>query len=307
MPLIGASISPMINFEQTELDRRDFLSLGILGGAAGMLFPLLPGTAEAASGKNGATGQPNWKETKVWITGGTSGLGRVLVETLAKRGSQVAFCGRKPDGGKEVEKSIKGAPGKVKYYVADVTKENEVRDFVKGASEWMGRIDLAINNAGIDHVSENFVEESLEESLKVIQTNLVGTMICLKYIGQQMKKQKSGSIINLGSVAGVRGSQSGIAYSASKHGVVGLTKSLARNLGPIGIRVNCVSPYIMDNLMGQGRIDKNHEEIQNSLQKMFLPRIITVENVAEAILWLGSDQAWNITGQNLVIDGGHLS
>ncbi len=307
MPRIGASISPMIDFEQSELDRRDFLSLGILGGAAGMLFPLLPGTAQAAAGKNGATGQPNWKDTKAWITGGTSGLGKVLVETLAKRGAQVAFCGRKPDGGKEVEKSVKGAPGKVKYFVADVTKENEVKDFVKGATDWMGRIDLAVNNAGIDYDSENFADESLDESLKVIQTNLVGTMICLKYLGQQMKKQKSGSIVNVGSVAGVRGSQSGIAYSASKHGVIGLTKSLAKNYGSAGIRVNCVSPFIMDNIMGKGRVDDSHVEIQKSLQKMPLPRVITVENVAEAILWLGSDVAWNITGQNLIIDGGHLS
>ncbi len=125
--------------------------------------------------------------------------------------------------------------------------------------------------------------------------------------GEQMRKQKGGSIVNLGSVAGVRGSISGIAYSASKHGIIGLTKSTAKNFGAFGIRVNAVSPFIMDNLMGKGRISENHEEVKQGLERMPLKRVISLENVAEAILWLGSDLAYNITGQNLVIDGGHLA
>lgn len=295
----------MINFEEQELNRRDFLSLGAMGGAAGFLMPFFPISAEAA--KDNAKGQIDWKKAKVWITGGTSGLGKVLVEMLAKRGAQVAFCGRSAEPGKTIEQSYKSFPGKTKFFLADITNEEQVKKFVKEASDWMGRIDLAVNNAGIDHVSEKFIEESLEESLKVVQVNLVGTMICLKYLGEQMKKQKSGSIINLGSVAGVRGSVSGIAYSASKHGVIGLTKSAAKNFAQYGIRVNAVSPFVMDNLMGKGRIEETHPEVQWGLQNMPLKRVITVENVAEAILWLGSDSAWNITGQNLVIDGGHLS
>lgn len=295
----------MIQFEEEEFNRRDFLSLGLLGGAAGMIFPFLPTDAEAAGG--GQPAQQDWKKKKVWITGGTSGLGKVLVETLTKRGAQVAFCGRSAEPGQKLEQALKSSPGKAKFYLADITNEQQVKEFVKGASEWMGQIDLAINNAGIDHVSEKFIEEPLESSLSVIQVNLVGTMICLKYLGEQMKKQKSGSIINLGSVAGVRGSVSGIAYSASKHGVIGLTKSTAKNFAQYGIRVNSVSPFVMDNLMGKGRIKETHPEIQWGLQNMPLKRVITVENVAEAILWLGSELAWNITGQNLVIDGGHLS
>lgn len=299
----------MINFEEQdleqELSRRDFLSVGAVSGAAGLLLPFFSINAEAS--KDNAKGQIEWKKTKVWITGGTSGLGKVLVETLAKRGAQVAFCGRSAEPGKKLEQSFKSLSGKAKFFLADITNEEQVKKFVKEASDWMGRIDLAVNNAGIDHVSERFIEESLEDSLKVIQVNLVGTMICLKYLGEQMKKQKSGSIINLGSVAGVRGSVSGIAYSASKHGVIGLTKSAAKNFAQYGIRVNAVSPFVMDNLMGKGRIEETHPEVQWSLQNMPLKRVITVESVAEAILWLGSDAALNITGQNLVIDGGHLS
>jgi 3-oxoacyl-[acyl-carrier protein] reductase len=299
----------MINFDEDEMDRRGFLSLGVIGGAAGLMLPFGMVNAEASDG--GAAGQEvNWKKTKALITGGTSGLGKVLVEMLSARGAQVAFCGRRSEAGAAMEKELKNKPGKVRFFLADVTKENEVKDFLKNSSAWMGKIDLAINCAGIDFNSDNFVDDPLDESIKVIQTNLIGMMICLKYQGEQMKKQKSGSIVNMGSVAAVRGSYSGVAYSASKHGVVGLTKSLAKNFAPFQVRVNAVSPYIMDNLMGKsgkGRLKENHPEVQHGMEKMPLKRVITLESVAEAVLWIGSDAAWNITGQNLVIDGGHLS
>jgi NAD(P)-dependent dehydrogenase (short-subunit alcohol dehydrogenase family) len=299
----------MINFEEDEMDRRDFLSLGVIGGAASLMLPFGAVHAEAATG--GAAGQEvSWKKTKALITGGTSGLGKVLVEILSARGAQVTFCGRRKDAGMAIESELKNKPGKVRFFLADVTKESDVKDFIKSSSEWMGKIDLAINCAGIDFNSDNFVDEPLDESIKVIQTNLIGMMVCLKYQGEQMKKQKSGSIVNLGSVTAVRGSYSGVAYSASKHGVVGLTKSLAKNFAPFEVRVNAVSPYIMDNMMGKsgkGRMKENHPEIQHGMEKMPLKRVIKLESVAEAVLWIGSDAAWNITGQNLIIDGGHLS
>lgn len=271
-----------------------------------MATVLAPQLAQAALSKSGKS---DWSKKTVLITGATSGLGRKMALAFAAKGAKVAFCGRRQEKGDEVLKEIKKTPGQGFFLRADVSVEDDVKKFVKAVADQFGKIDLAVNNAGIDFDSKNFASDDMAKHVAVIQTNLLGTMFCMKYEIAEMLKHKAGSIINIASVAAVRGSANGVSYSASKHGVLGLTRSLAKNHAKDGLLINAISPFLLDHEMGgtDKLKDEGSEEVKQEKSRIPTGHLISMTEVIDTVFMIGAATLPSYTGQNLVLDGGALS
>lgn len=282
----------------TEINRREFVVSSVAAGLAATVF----GPAALAAGNPGTKGNLFDKKV-VLVTGGTAGIGKAVTEAFARQGAKVVFCGRSKGKGSSIAASLKKEGLNVTFFPADVRKENEVADLVKKTVSLHGRLDVAINNAGIEVISKNFAEDDMAKHVDVIQTNLIGAMYCLKHETAQMIKQGAGSVITMGSMNSVRGSTEGPAYSASKHGVLGLTRSMARRYARNQIRFNLVSPYIVDHRIGvEGPLPE--AERAESLAKIPMGRLISFEDIVQTMFWLASDSSSIVTGQNIILDGG---
>jgi NAD(P)-dependent dehydrogenase (short-subunit alcohol dehydrogenase family) len=241
------------------------------------------------------------------VTGGTSGIGRDTAVLFAKAGAKVVVAGRRAKEGAATIDLIRVAGGDALFVKADVSKASEVEALVQKTVEKFGRLDVAFNNAGIEGVMTPIVKQSEEDWDRTIAINLKGVWLCLKYEIQQMLKQRSGgAIVNMASVSAMIGTAGGAAYTASKHGVVGLTKSAALETARAGIRVNAVCPAVIespmaDRLYGAPRLQKY------ALGLHPIGRFGKGQEVAEAVVWMCSDRASFMTGQTLVLDGGLLA
>lgn len=241
------------------------------------------------------------------VTGGTSGIGRETALLFAKSGASVAVAGRREAEGNETVELIRAAGGDALFVKADVSKGSEVEALVQRAVEKFGRLDVAFNNAGIEGELSPIVRQSEEDFDRTININLKGVWLCLKYeIRQMLKQGAGGSIVNMASVLGLVGSAGGSAYSASKHGVIGLTKTAALENAKTGIRVNAVCPGFIDTPMSERTLGvaSVHKYVVGLHP---VGRLGQAKEIAEAVLWMSSDAAPFLTGTSLVLDGGFLA
>jgi NAD(P)-dependent dehydrogenase (short-subunit alcohol dehydrogenase family) len=241
------------------------------------------------------------------VTGGTSGIGRDTAVLFAKAGVKVVVTGRREVEGKETVELVRAAGGDGLFVKGDVSKAAEVQELVRKTVEKFGRVDIAFNNAGIEGAWTPITEQSEEDWDRTIDINLKGVWLCLKYeIRQMLKQGGGGAIVNMSSVAGLMGSAGAATYCASKHGVIGLTKSAALENARSGIRVNAVCPAVIDTPMGE-RIFGAPEVKPRAISLHPIGRFGTPMEVAEAVVWMCSDRASFMTGQYMVLDGGFLA
>jgi NAD(P)-dependent dehydrogenase (short-subunit alcohol dehydrogenase family) len=241
------------------------------------------------------------------VTGGTSGIGRETAVLFAKAGAKVVVAGRRESEGKETIELVRAAGGDGLFVKTDASQAAQVQALVQKTVGKFGRLDIAFNNAGIEGSTMPIAEQSEEDWDRTIAINLKGVWLCLKYEIQQMLKQGSGgAIVNMASVAGLVGSSGFATYCASKHGVMGLTKSAALETAQNGIRINVICPAVIETPMGERLFGE--PEVRKYMTGLHpIGRFGTPAEVAEAVLWMCSDRASFMTGQSLVLDGGFMA
>lgn len=240
------------------------------------------------------------------VTGATSGIGRETAIHLAKAGANVVITGRRKSEGLQVAEEASKVGARTIFIQSDMRKAAQVDSLVQRAVEEFGRLDIAFNNAGVEGDPIPIAEISEEEWDRVIDTNLKGTWLCLRYEIRQMLKQGGGSIVNMSSVGGLIGTPGVGAYNASKHGIIGLTKAAALECAKDGIRVNAVCPGVVETPMPD-RIFADPLVRKRILSLHPIGRFGQPVEVANAVLWLCSKKASFITGQSMVLDGGMLA
>ena len=235
------------------------------------------------------------------ITGGSRGIGKAICLKLAKLGYKIALNYRSDEAGAmEVVNLIKNNGGEAIAIKGDVSNYEDALNVIEKTKEIYGTIDVLVNNAGI--TNDKLILRMKEEDFdKVINVNLKGTFNCVKHVVPLMLKNKRGVIINLSSVIGIIGNAGQSNYAASKAGIIGLTKSLAKELGGKGIRVNAVAPGFIKTDMTEALSETVKEKLKDSIP---LKRLGDGEDIAEVISFLCSDGASYITGQVINVDGG---
>jgi NAD(P)-dependent dehydrogenase (short-subunit alcohol dehydrogenase family) len=241
------------------------------------------------------------------VTGGGSGIGRATAMRLAKDGAKIMIADYIAEGGERTVRMIKEVGGDANFVQADVSLTQQVQAMVSKTVETYGRIDCAFNNAGIEGRMADTVECSEEVFDRTIAINLKGVWLCLKYEIPQMLKQGGGSIVNTASVAGLVGFERLPAYNASKHGVVGLTRTAALEYATKNIRVNCVCPGVIRTPMVERLLDTRGFTEQELNAGEPVGRMGKAEEIAEGVAWLLSDAASFVTGHPMVIDGGWVA
>lgn len=238
------------------------------------------------------------------VTGASRGIGRAAALALAAEGASVVVSDINAAGGDETVRLIAAAGGTAAFVPADVSKAAEVEALVAAAVAVYGGLDCAFNNAGIGGLLSRVPDKTEDEWDAVLNINLKGVWLCMKYEIPAMLRRGGGSIVNTASLAGLNGFAQGSAYCASKHGVVGLTKSAALEYARQNVRVNAVCPSFIDTPMVQGMIEAvpRMADVTQTLSPM--RRLGSAAEVADAVVWLCSDKASFITGHALPIDGG---
>lgn len=235
------------------------------------------------------------------VTGASRGIGRQVALSLAKEGATVVvnYNGNK-EKADEVVAAIVAEGGVAESYGCNVADFEAAGEMITEVIKKYGSLDILVNNAGItkDGLLLKMTEEDFD---RVIDINLKGSFNCIKHVSRQMLKQKSGRIINMSSVVGVAGNAGQTNYAASKAGVIGMTKSVAKELGSRGITVNAIAPGYIDTDMTSVLSDEIKNQIIDSVP---LKRMGQVTDIANAVVFLASDKASYITGQVLSVDGG---
>lgn len=237
------------------------------------------------------------------VFGGTAGIGRSAAIAFASAGANVFISGLGAAEGEEVEAEARSQGAEAVFMEADVTRESEVQAVVSAAAERFGRIHAAVNNAGIEGRFGPVQDLTEADFDRIISVNLKGIWLGLKYEIPHMLAHGGGAIVNTSSSAGVTGIANVAVYTASKHGVVGLTKATALELAQARIRVNAIAPGPVNTDLLK-RMVGGHIDLSVIADHVPMRRISEPEESAQAILWLCSDAASFITGHTLVVDGG---
>jgi len=238
------------------------------------------------------------------ITGGGSGIGRATAFRVAREGVKVMIADYVPEGAERVVKTIKESGGDASCVAADVSVTKQVEMMVNKTVETYGRLDYAFNNAGIEGTiadTAGYPEDSFD---RVIAINLKAVWLCMKYEIPQMLKNGGGAIVNTASTLGLVAIAGAAAYTAAKHGVVGLTKTAALEYAQKNLRVNCVCPGFIRTAMVERAMDKSMLGEEQMIAIEPIGRLGKPEEIAEGVCWLFSDAASFVTGHSLTIDGG---
>lgn len=238
------------------------------------------------------------------VTGGASGIGRATALAFAHAGARVVVSARSVDGGQETVAGIRALGGEGTFVRADVSIATDVAALVQTAVDTYGRLDCAHNNAGVSgagFLPHEYPDDLWERNLAV---NLTGVWLCLKYEIPQMLRQRGGAIVNTSSIGGLVGAPMSIGYAASKHGVIGLTKSAALAYAQKGIRVNAVCPGYVRTPMLEAIMAKQPDYEAAVLAAEPVGRLGSPEEVAGLVVWLCTDAASFMTGVALPVDGG---
>lgn len=299
------------NAAATEVDvpRRHFLRMagtvatatvvGLGSAAANTMDPV------SLSGPTHPDGR--FSDKVVLITGATYGIGQTTAEAFAREGARVAFCGRTEDLGRKVEAGIKQAGGEALYIRADVRDPVQVERFVDETVQRYGRIDVAFNNAGVFMPPLEIQDLTIEQYRNVVSTNLDGVFYAMKYELPVMRRQGAGVIVNMASVSGHRGFAHTPHYSASKHGVVALTKAAAIANGKHNIRINSLSPLAVDTPMLRESFAFQNLTYEQVAPSFVTPRIMITDEIARVVMFLASDEATSVNGMDFDVTGGQLA
>ena len=238
------------------------------------------------------------------VTGGGSGIGRQACLVFAREGAQVVVCDVAVEGGEETVGQIEQAGGQATFIRADVAQAAEVEALVAKTVETYGRLDCAYNNAGIAGRTARVADDSEQNWERILAINLKGVWLCLKYEIAHMLTQGGGAIVNTASDAGLIGLRRAGAYVASKHGVVGLTRTAALEYAKANIRVNAVCPGPIDTPMLREASERVIDAMATAQPN---GRLGQPREIAEAAVWLCSDAASFVTGHPMPVDGGYLA
>jgi len=242
------------------------------------------------------------------VTGASSGIGKATAIAFAQQGMKTVLSDINTVDGEKVAAEISKMYDVPTLFIkCDVSKSDEVKNLIGQTITKFGRLDYAFNNAGIEGIPSSTVDCTEENWDKTININLKGAWLCMKYELEQMLKQGSGSIVNCASIAGVVGFTGIPAYTASKHGIIGLTKTAALENAKTGVRINAVCPGVIQTPMVD-RFTGGKTEAANQLASGApIGRIGQPQEIADAVVWLCSNQASFITGHPMVIDGGWVA
>ncbi|MEH1932052.1 MAG: SDR family oxidoreductase [Nostoc sp.] len=245
------------------------------------------------------------------VTGGTSGIGRATAIAFANESAKVVLTGRREEEGQKVVDVIKQTGGEATFLRADVSQEEDIKGTIQKTIETYGRLDYAFNNAGIESSVTPLHEQSLDKFDQLMAINVRGVFLSMKYEIIQMLQQGSGVIVNTSSIAGLIAFPGLAPYHASKHAVMGLTKSAALDYAKQGIRINAVNPGFITTAMVERFAANLGEDADAATQQLInsvpMGRMGSSEEIASTVLFLCSDAAAYITGQSLVVDGGLLA
>ncbi|KZE48959.1 3-hydroxybutyrate dehydrogenase [Rossellomorea marisflavi] len=251
----------------------------------------------------------------VVITGSASGIGYEIGKTFAENGSKVVLTDLNEEGVKASAQELKDLGYEAIGLKADVTSEEDIKNMIQEAHKEYGRIDVLINNAGLQHVSpiEEFPTEKFELMIKIM---LTAPFVAIKHVLPIMKEQKFGRILNISSINGLIGFAGKAAYNSAKHGVIGLTKVAALESAADGVTVNSICPGYVDTPLVRGQMkdiaSSRNVPVEKVLEEVIYPlvpqkRLLDVKEIADYAMFLSSDQAKSVTGQAVVIDGGYTA
>ncbi len=248
------------------------------------------------------------------ITGGASGIGRVAALSFARKGAKVVIAGRNAEEGNKALDLLKEITDEAAFVQSDVTRESDVENMISETIKKFGQLDAAFNNAGIEGPNKLLADQTEADFETIVNVNLKGTFFCMKHqISTFMEQGRAGAIVNNASIAAHVGMPEGSIYAASKHGVVGLTKTAAMEYGAHNIRANVVSPASIHTTMLDRYLEDNatlgagDEAVRSLTQKISLRRLGAPEEVADVAVWLCSDEASFVTGECIRVAGGHSS
>ena len=245
------------------------------------------------------------KDKVALVTGAASGLGFATAKAFAEAGASVVLADWDEKTVYSAAEELAAKGHKTLAVLCDVSDDNQVEAMVKKTVSTFGRLDAAYNNAGVQNILAEAADQTREDFDRVMAINLRGVWSCMKYELQQMRKQRSGAIVNCSSIGGILGGPQRGTYHAAKHGVIGLTKSAAMEYASQGIRINTICPGLIhtpmaDQMIAGGQADA----IAALLKEVPLGRLGRPEEIADAVLWLCSSASSLVVGHTLVVDGG---
>ncbi len=241
------------------------------------------------------------------VTGASSGIGRATAVALAKQGVKVTVAARRAKEGEETVHLVKEAGSEGIFVKTDVANEDNVKSLVEKTVKRYGRLDYAFNNAGVVEDPSSLIEQTSNVFDQIMNVNVKGVWLCMKYEIPEMIRSGGGAIVNTSSGAGVIGIPQQPVYSASKHAVLGMTKSAALEYAKSGIRINAIAPGLVETEMLEEVAEDNKQLIESLKSKTPIGRIGDPQEIANAVVWLLSDKASFVLGHTLLVDGGIVS